>query len=105
MSDFPIIQIKNLPYKTSNLELSNLCARFGSLSQIRVPKDEPDGTAIAVFMNVTSAQKAAKELNGVNFQGRYLVAGMYKVDKSRLAAEDFLVRQEQVELLKQHYDS
>lgn len=80
-------------------------SRFGALSQIRVPKDEPDGTAIAVYMNLSSSQKAVKELNGVNFRGRYLVATTYKVDTSRIAAEDYLVRQEQVALLKQRYDT
>lgn len=106
-SDFPIVLLKNFPYNTSSEALFELLGKFGDIHQLRIadPKEASaqQGTCFAVYHNLGSAVLAAKELNGVNFHGRYLVASLFSIDKTKLAEEDFILRREQLEQLKQQY--
>lgn len=106
-SDFPIVLLKNFPYNTSSQSLFELLGKFGDIHQLRTadPKDasSQQGTCFVVYHNLESAVQAAKELNGVNFHGRYLVASLYSIDKTKLSEEDFILRKEQLEQLKQQY--
>lgn len=79
--EFPIVLVKNLPFGASTSLLYDIFGRFGTIHQIRVSDGlVPQGTCYVVYTNLESAHRAAKELNGVNFQLRYLVAHMFQVD-------------------------
>ncbi|CUM55671.1 uncharacterized protein AC631_02861 [Debaryomyces fabryi] len=100
-NDFPIVLVKNLPYDVSTKSLYELAGKFGNIHQLRIPVDEQNkGTCFIVYNNLSNAIKASKSLNGINFQGRYLVSMHYSVDKSKLSEEDFKYRKEQLEKLK-----
>lgn len=103
--DFPIVQVKNLPYSTSTAALYDLFGRYGSINQIRVPKTtgENAGTAIVIYNNMINAERALKELSGVNYNGRYLVSSLFVVDKSKFIAEDYIHRAENLEKIKKEY--
>lgn len=104
--DFPIVLIKNLPFNISASSLYELLGKYGNIHQLRVPdnsKDAQPGTCIVIYSNMDSAQKALKELNGINLHGRYIVANLYGVEKSKLTHEDFIYRKEELEKLKQQY--
>jgi pre-mRNA branch site protein p14 len=110
MSEFPIVLVKNLPYTASSEALYGLFGKYGPINQVRVPENSGTGptpgnlgTCFIIYNNVSSAKKAAAELNGVNFEGRYLVSTMYHVDRSKLQQEDLMMRKDQVEKLKRVY--
>jgi len=110
MSEFPIVLVKNLPYNATSEALYGLFGKYGPINQLRVPENSGNeaspvnlGSCFIIYNNVSSAKKAAAELNGVNFDGRYLVSTMYHVDRSRLEQEDMVMRREHVEKLKQAY--
>ncbi|KAG2736025.1 hypothetical protein G9P44_000115 [Scheffersomyces stipitis] len=106
---FPIVQVKNLPYHTSTSTLYELFGQYGTISQLRVPDENFSdskanlGTCFIVYNNLSSAQLAASRLNGVNLEGRYLVATHYSVDSTKIDAEDMIVRKEELSRLKQVY--
>lgn len=103
-SEFPIVIVKNLPYSSSTSSLYELFGNYGNIYQVRIANENGQpGTCFIIYNNIESAVKASKGLNGVNFQGRYLVAHLYQVDKSKLSKEDFILRKEQLENLKKHY--
>lgn len=105
--DFPIVLVKNLPFNTSVPSLYDLLGRYGNIHQLRIPDeaspDKQPGNCIVIYHNFESALKALKELNGVNFHGRYIVAGLYGVDKSKLSHEDYIHRKEELSRLKEAY--
>lgn len=108
MSDFPIVVVKNLPYHTSKDQLFSLFSKYGNIHQIRVPDSSapspaPAGSCFIVYKNLSSAQEASKRINGINFEGRYLVASLYTVDTSVLRAEDFITRKDELNKLKAHH--
>ncbi|GEQ68103.1 hypothetical protein JCM33374_g1770 [Metschnikowia sp. JCM 33374] len=87
MSDFPIVVVKNLPYDASTASLYELFSNFGKIHQLRISDGSvPQGTCYVVFLSLDDANKAAKELNGVNFRARYLVAHMYQPSSETLGA-------------------
>lgn len=100
--EFPIVLVKNLPYNTSNSSLYEFFGKYGYINQIRINSSQP-GTCFIIYHNIKNAQRAAQDLNGVNFNGRYLVISMYQVDKSKINEEEMALRQEQLNLLKQQY--
>lgn len=107
-SDFPIVLVKNLPYNTSGDSLLNLFSKYGNIHQIRVPDASssdpaPAGSCFVIYRNIEAANQAAKRVNGINFEGRYLVASIYNVDKSKLSHEDFITRREELDRLKEQY--
>ncbi|KAK6455857.1 uncharacterized protein RJT20DRAFT_51185 [Scheffersomyces xylosifermentans] len=107
--EYPIVLVKNLPYNTSSAALYDLFGKYGSINQLRLPDDTSSqsklnlGSCFIIYNNLANAQRAASELNGVNFSGRYLVASLFQVDKSNLTSEDMIVRKEQLTKLKQMY--
>lgn len=107
---FPIVIVKNLPFSVLSDTLYEVCGKFGDIHQLRVPDSSFDkdpqyqpGSALVVYTTVEAAQRAAKELNGVNLQGRYVVASLFQVDKAKLSEEDIIPRKEELDRLKQQY--
>lgn len=96
--DFPIVWVKNLPYNPSTSSLYELFAKYGNIYQIRVP--EKFGNCFVIYHNLESAKSAISGLNGMNFQGRYIIATLYNVDKSKLINEDLSNRKLDLENLK-----
>lgn len=85
MADLPIVLVKNLPFNASTNAIHQLCQQFGHVLQIRISDGSaPQGTAFVIYSNMVGATKAARELNGVNFQSRYLVASLYQVEPKLL---------------------
>lgn len=85
MSQFPIVVVKNLPYDASTALLYDLFSNFGRIHQLRISDGSvPQGTCYVVFNVLDDAVKAARELNGVNFKSRYLVAHMLPVSDEQL---------------------
>ncbi|KAF7999079.1 hypothetical protein HF325_006611 [Metschnikowia pulcherrima] len=85
MSELPIVVVKNLPYNASTTLLYDLFSNFGKIHQLRISDGSvPQGTCYVVFMSLVDAKKAARELNGVNFKSRYLVALMHQVSDEQL---------------------
>ncbi|CAK7891030.1 hypothetical protein CAAN1_01S03290 [[Candida] anglica] len=106
-SEFPIVLVKNLPYNTSTDVLFNLFVKYGNIHQLRVPEsksDAPPGTCIVVYSNISNALQACKRINGINFEGRYLVSSMYQVDPSKFIKEDFVSRVNDLKKLKSEYE-
>lgn len=104
-NDYPIVLIRNLPYSVSTESLIELAGSYGPIYQVRISNsEETKGSAFAIYYDIGHANKAAKGLNGMNFQGRYLVSSLYGVDKSLLATEDMESRKLHLEFLKaQHH--
>lgn len=85
MPEFPIVVVKNLPYVASTAQLLDLFSQFGQVHQLRISDGSvPNGTCYVVYTSLESARKAAKDLNGVNFNSRYLVAHMHAVSDETL---------------------
>ncbi|OBA23569.1 hypothetical protein METBIDRAFT_35278 [Metschnikowia bicuspidata var. bicuspidata NRRL YB-4993] len=85
MSQFPIVVVKNLPYNVSTVLLYELFSNFGKIHQLRISDGSvPQGTCYVVFVSTDDAAKAARDLNGVNFKSRYLVAHMLPVSDEQL---------------------
>ncbi|KAI5967311.1 hypothetical protein CANMA_003131 [Candida margitis] len=94
--NFPIVSVKNVSFTASPTQIFETFAPFGHIYQIRHnPKQQ--GQLFIIYSTLKSAQLAAKELNGVNFEGRYLVTSMYGVDKSKISEESFKLRRKQVD--------
>ncbi|EGW31249.1 uncharacterized protein SPAPADRAFT_56134 [Spathaspora passalidarum NRRL Y-27907] len=102
--EFPIVLVKNLPYKVSTSSMYEFFGQFGNINQIRISNEEStQGSCFIIYSNLANAIRAANELNGVNFQGRYLVTSLYPVDKSLINKEEMILRKEQLSQLKQQY--
>lgn len=103
--DFPIVLVKNLPYNPNTTSLYSLFGKIGTINQIRVPGEKSTnlGTCFVIYTDVQSAKKAVSELNGVNFEGRYIVVSLYQVDKSKLVEEDLEARKVNMEKMKEEY--
>lgn len=81
--NFPIVSVKNVSFTTSPTQLFSTFSQYGRIYQIRHnPKEK--GQYFVIYYDLPLAQSAAKELNGVNLDGRYLVTSIYGVDKSRI---------------------
>lgn len=70
------IFVRNLPYSTSEEELSQLFGEYGPLTEVTLPLDKTTnkstGMAFVTFMLPEHAGKAYGELDGQIFQGRLL---------------------------------
>lgn len=97
---FPILYVKNLPYDVSTDSLYELFGQYGRVYQIRV-SEASNGTAFVIFDNIQSAQDGLK-VNGINFQGRYIVATMYQVDSTKLEEGDKLDK-ESIEKIRGYF--
>lgn len=83
--EFPILQIKNLPFNHNPKDLFTLLGQFGNIQEIRtgsVSDVETRGQAIVVYTTLKAAHLAFDKLSGFNYHGRYLVVKMYTPDAS-----------------------
>lgn len=88
--EYPIVLVKNIPFNASTNLLYDLFGKFGTIHQLRISDGlVPKGTCYVIYSSLDSAKQAAKELNGVNFHSRYLVAHMFAVD-SEVARSELL---------------
>ncbi|KAG7666206.1 uncharacterized protein J8A68_000251 [[Candida] subhashii] len=108
-----IFSVRNLPYNTSTESLYEFFGKYGNINQIRIPDPRANssssssaqqGTCFIIYNNTTNAIRAAHDLNGVNFNGRYLVTSLYHVDRSKIANEELTLRQEHLNELKKMYE-
>lgn len=79
-SQFPIVQLKNLPFSHSSSELYDLMGQFGNIQEIRVGNNndtETRGQALVVFTTFKAASLAVEKLSGFNYYGRYLVVKLF----------------------------
>lgn len=106
-TDYPIVWGKNLPYRTSVESLYELFGQFGNINQIRIPEKGSSrdilGTCLVVYNNLDHARAAAAGLNGVNYEGRYLVTSLYNVDPTLLEQETFEARTSALHDLKANH--
>ncbi|GMF06157.1 unnamed protein product [Ambrosiozyma monospora] len=79
--EFPILQVKNLPYETDSDELYNLFGQQGNVLEIRLGSDETKGQALVIYKNYKDCVDAVEKLKGVNLKGRYIVCSLYQIDK------------------------
>lgn len=85
MSESPIVLVKNLPYDASTPLLYELLSKYGKIHQLRVSDGSgPQGSCYVVYYDKETAQKAAKEISGLNFQSRYLVAHVFHAEEETL---------------------
>lgn len=87
LPEFPIVWARNLPYRASVDSLYELFGSYGAIHQIRMPTQAREilGTCMVIYSSLENAKTAARELNGVNFEGRYLVTSIFQVNPSTLA--------------------
>ncbi|KAF3992265.1 hypothetical protein FT663_01216 [Candidozyma haemuli var. vulneris] len=103
--ELPIVQVKNLPYDASTASFFELFGKYGTVNQLRISDGSaPAGTCFIVYTNMDDASKAAKELSGINFQNRYLVSGLYHVDKNVGEAVSLEQRKQALEELKKQHN-
>lgn len=79
-SQFPIVQLKNLPFNHNSSELYDLMGQFGNIQEIRVGNNndnETRGQALVVFTTFKAASLAVEKLSGFNYHGRYLVVRLF----------------------------
>lgn len=81
--NFPIVSVKNVSFSASPTQLFETFASFGQIYQIHHNPNEK-GQYFVIYHDLPLAQAAAKELNGVNLEGRYLVTSIYGVDKTKI---------------------
>lgn len=77
---FPILHIKNLPYKYTHSDLFALLGQFGNIQEIRVGNssdNETRGQAFVVYTTLKATLLAQEKLSGFNYHGRYLVVKPY----------------------------
>ena len=71
------LYVGNLPYKTTDEELTELFARVGAVDNVRVMRDQATGRArgfaFVEMMSDEDAQKAIDELHETPFDGRPLI--------------------------------
>lgn len=67
--------VRNLPFATTEEELEEHFSTFGSVSECHIPVDDrkmSKGFAFVTFSNGQDATRALEELDGTDFQGRFL---------------------------------
>jgi cold-inducible RNA-binding protein len=81
------IYVGNLSYNSKETDLENFFSQFGQLSEVKLIKDmhtgRSKGFAFLTFESQESAEKACKEANGNEFQGRSLKVNIAKENHRR----------------------
>ncbi|GMM29313.1 hypothetical protein DAMA08_020290 [Martiniozyma asiatica (nom. inval.)] len=78
MSALPMIHIKNLPYDYNAKDLLPILEPFGAIIDIRSgSSQDTKGQAIVTYTTLASAKLAHSKLQGINFEGRYVVVTPY----------------------------
>ncbi|KAK6460706.1 hypothetical protein DFJ63DRAFT_239377 [Scheffersomyces coipomensis] len=111
-SDFPIVHARNIPFGTSTESLYELFSKHGSLNQIRISNQDNKNDCFVIYNNLSIAKRIVKELNGINFNGRYLILSLYAIDKSKLTDDDitasgdveYKLRLDELNKLKQQHN-
>lgn len=79
---YPIVYVRNLPFKIKPDELYELFGKFGSIRQIRRGVGAGTrGTAFVVYDDYRDAKNAIEQLSGFHVGGRYLVCLFFQADK------------------------
>ncbi|KAI3402563.1 CPR5 [Candida oxycetoniae] len=99
-NEFPIVCVKNLSFGASNKSIYEYFAQYGSIYQIRTNPLQ-QGQIFVIYGRVADAQRAAKESNGVNFNGRFLVTTTYQVNRSNLDEGTMVLNEQQLNELRQ----
>ena len=85
------LYVGNLPYTVSESDLVTLFSEFGRVEGTRIISDSasgrPKGYAFVTMAERSEAGKAARRLNGKDFQGRTLKVGEARRKKERPPAE------------------
>lgn len=93
--EYPIVLVKNIPFNASTNLLYDIFGKFGPIHQLRISDGlAPRGTCYVIYSSLDSAKQAARELNGVNFHSRYLVAHMFAVNGEIARSELLRLKQE-----------
>lgn len=76
------IYVGNLAYSTSESDIRNFLADFGSIANVKLITDrdtgQSKGFAFVEFATQAEAEKAAKEANGKTLDGRAIKVNMSK---------------------------
>jgi RNA recognition motif-containing protein len=84
------LYVGNLPYTVTESELIQLFSGFGKVEGVRIINDsasgKPKGYAFITMAERPDADKAARRLNGKDFQGRTLKVSEARRKKDRPAA-------------------
>ncbi|CAH6723504.1 hypothetical protein CLIB1444_16S00276 [[Candida] jaroonii] len=85
--DLPIVHIRNLPYDTSSTSLFELFEDY----DVHSIRTKP-GSCFVILKQMKNAQAAVEKLNGINFNGRYIICGIFNahIDNKDLLTEDTL---------------
>eukprot|EP00388_Colpodella_angusta_P024702 GDKJ01065053.1.p1 GENE.GDKJ01065053.1~~GDKJ01065053.1.p1 ORF type:complete len:130 (+),score=13.73 GDKJ01065053.1:35-391(+) len=77
-----VLFVRNLPYNSSSNDLYDLFGKYGTIRQIRKGTDQDTkGTAFVIYDDIFDAQAAFKELQGFNYEQRYLSIQYYNQQK------------------------
>ena len=79
---YPIVYVRNLPFKIKPVDLYELFGKFGSIRQIRRGNGAGTrGTAFVVYEDIRDAKLAIQQLSGFHVGGRYLVCLLFQSRK------------------------
>lgn len=71
------LYLGNLPWKTTEEDITTLLSKFGSVTDISIPTDKATGRkrgfAFCKMENADQAVEAISSLNGKDFNGRNLI--------------------------------
>jgi len=80
------IYVGNLPFSVSDEDLNEMFLKFGEIVSSRISFDKysgrPSGFGFVTFSERDNAEKAVKEMNGTEFQGRKLRTSLLEVKSS-----------------------
>ena len=87
-TDISTLYVANLPWRTTEDELADLCAEFGQVSDVRVIQDPATGRSrgygFVEFADPEHLPSAVDALNGREFNGRRLVVSPARPKQPRL---------------------
>lgn len=74
------LYVRNMPYKTEEWQLEELFEKYGEIRNIHLNKDRetglPRGMGFVYFQDEGPAERAAEEVDGTDFGGRYMRCSM-----------------------------
>lgn len=85
--DLPIVYVRNLPYDTPSSSLYELFESYG----IHSIRTKP-GSCYVILKQMKNAKLAVEKLNGINFNGRYIICGIFntEIDPELILTEETL---------------
>ncbi|KAI9189731.1 Splicing factor 3B subunit 6 [Blastocladiella emersonii ATCC 22665] len=98
-----ILQVRNLPFKTTAEDMFELFGKYGAIRQIRVGHTaDTKGTAFVVYEDIYDAKNACEHLSGYSLMGRYLIVLYYQPNKMH-KRPDVERREQGLKELKEKY--